>query len=149
MLGPVGDISQYAQALAPGIAALTRDLAPIPEWVHLQQQSGLPPDLPGMVADPERIVELLTNERIIQQHESDVDESRNARQERENEWRLSSDLYNNIGDSAGKAAWQSDVFIPQIYNKTQMALSLVKSSLLETPRWFTLEKIPAWTPETA
>ena len=149
MLGPIGDIAQYAQAMVPGLAAITTDLQPAPGWVALQQQSGLPPEIPGMVADPQRVIELLTDERIIQQHESDVDESRNARQERESEWRLSADLYNNVSDSAGKAEWQSDVFIPQIFLKVEMAKSLVKSSLLETPRWFSLEKLPAWSPDTA
>src|SRR5262245_16456399 len=149
MLGPIGDIAQYAQAIVPGMAASQNDIAPVPGWVALQQQSGLPPEIPGMVQSPERVIQLLTNERIIQQHESDVDESRNARQERENEWRISADLYNNVGDDSGKAAWQARVFVPQIFNKVEMAKSLVKSSLLENPRWFTLEKLPAWTPETA
>lgn len=148
--GPFDEIAQYAQAMVPGMAAIMTDIQPAPGWVALQQQSGMPPEIPGMVADPERVIQLLTDERIIQQHESDVSESSNARQERESEWRESADLYNNVSaDSQGKAEWQSDVFIPQIYNKVQMALSLVKSSLLETPRWFTLEKLPAWTPETA
>jgi hypothetical protein len=45
-----------------------------------------------MVADPKEVIEKLTNERILEQHASDVDESRNACQERENQWRQSADL---------------------------------------------------------
>src|SRR5262245_26873639 len=123
MLGPIGDIREYAAAMVPGMAAITSDIQPAPGWVALQQESaqGLPPEIPGMVQSPERVIELLTNERILQQHESDIDESRNARQERESQWRESADLYNCVGDDSGKAAWQARVFVPQIFQKVEMA----------------------------
>ena len=74
-----------------------------------------------MIADPETIISKLTDSKIIQQTSSDVDESRNARQDREADWRSSADLYNNIGDDSGKAPWQARVFIPQIHAKIEMA----------------------------
>jgi len=151
MLGLPDDPQEFQQALVPGLAAILSDLAPSPGWQKLQQESsqGMPPEIPGMVASPEVVIEKLTNDKIIQQHSSDVDESSTARQERENEWRVSADLYNNYGDDSGKAAWQARVFVPQIYNKIQMAKSLVKASLLENPRWFSLEQLPAWSADTA
>ena len=135
--------------LPSALKAFLTDITPTPSWVDLQQQSGAPPEIPGMVASPEVVLKELTDDRILQQHEADVSESRNARQLRENEWRLSADLYNNIGDDSGKAAWQARVFVPQIFNKIELAKSMVKSSLLEGPKWFSLEKMPAWTPDTA
>src|SRR5262245_51348098 len=118
MYGP-DDPIQYEQALMPGLEqppgggdippgmqAFMSDVAPAAGWHQLAQQDGGMPAVPGLVADPQRVLELLTNEKIISQHASDVDESRAARQPRENEWRESADLYNNMGDSTGKAAWQ-------------------------------------------
>src|SRR5580765_177226 len=151
MLGP-DDPRDYEQSLVPGLAALLTDISPVPGWMALKQESqqpGMPPSIPGMIADPETIISKLTDSKIMQQTSSDVDESRNARQDREADWRSSADLYNNIGDDSGKAPWQARVFIPQIHAKIEMARSLVKSSLLQNPNWFTLEKLPAWTPETA
>lgn len=118
---------------------------PQPNWLNYSSQGGVP----GLV-DP--VAASRVTERDVVNHvQHCIAESKAARQPLESEWRLHQDLYlNRLGlDEMEKADWQANVFIPAIFNKIELAKSLIKGSLLESPSWFVLEEYPGWQNETS
>jgi len=113
---------------------------PRPNWLSM----GNPEELPGLV-DPEAVGKL-TDAGIIDWVQQCVAACRDARRPLEAEWRGYTDLYHNRRplDSGAKADWQADIFVPLIFNKIELAKSLVKGALLDAPGWFILEEYPTF-----
>jgi hypothetical protein len=102
-------------------------------------------DLPGL-ADPEAAAKL-TDKEIVQWVQECVGACTDARRGLEREWDTYTDLYLNRSpaDAGEKADWQADIFIPMIFNKVELAKSLVKGALLDAPgSWFALEEYPTF-----
>lgn len=101
-------------------------------------------DLPGVV--DEMAAGKLTQEQIVRQVQRCKEESANARQRKDGEWKLYADLYNARDDTSGKAEWQSKCFIPQIFSKIEQAKTQILGALLQAGQWFVLETYPKLQP---
>jgi hypothetical protein len=114
---------------------------PLPNWLTMSPAM----DLPGMV-DPEAVGKL-TDKGIVDWVQQCVQTCKDARRGLEEEWRNYTDLYLNRRplDAGAKADWQADIFVPLIFNKVELAKSLVKGALLDAPgSWFMLEEYPTY-----
>jgi len=126
----------------PGLDASITNPFPQPTWM----QNQMSPELAGVV-DYEA-GSALSKDDIIRQINEARDEAYNARQTKEDEWKLYIDLYNNVQDFSQKADWQAKIFIPEIFNKVERAKNMIEGALLSAPEWFTLEQLPKFDPNT-
>lgn len=68
------------------------------------------------------------------------EESRRAREPLEWDWRYFEDMYHFRWRDDSKESWQSDINVPEVYNRVRQTLSMLRSALVEPVRFFTLIK---------
>ena len=107
---------------------------PATKWDDLVRQ-GDPATLG--ICDPERAADV-TETDLIDLVTRSRDESSRSRSLHEGKWRWLEDAYFLHGAGGEKKDWQSEIQIPEVYNKIRVALSLIQGALGGGPRYFDL-----------
>lgn len=130
-------------ALGPDdFAASIANPYPEPDWLKQVQGGGTGMMVPGIVDYD--AANSLSEALIVEQIKKNITASKEARSHRIDEWRFFSDLYQNRQVTTNKAAWQADVFIPEVWNAVEGMKGMVQAALLDSAKWFTLEEYPDW-----